>query len=188
MPHNAFLELEEKNLDYQIYAKKNHSFQDKIILCTLLPLFVINIVYNSVCGYWTVTEIVLRIVALIVYTLATYFYTRVFRSETNLWLFTVFMAYIFLIENLTVAFGLMVSVEERNMYSFAHFNEYFPMMILTVLSASHGYRFLHILLLSIFSIAVSIADMSVSGVFEVTILYEAFYYALVLFRKYLTLR
>lgn len=98
------------------------------------------------------------------------------------------MAYILLIENLTVAFGLKVSVEERNMYAFAHFNEYFPMMILTVLSASHGYRFLHILLLSIFSIAVSIADMSVSGVFEVTILYEAFYYGLVLFRKYLTLR
>lgn len=75
-----------------------------------------------------------------------------------------------------------------NTYSFAHFNEFFPMMILTTLSAAHGYRFLHILLLSIFSMAVSIADMSVSGFFEVTILYEAFYYGLVLFRKYLTLR
>ena len=125
----------------------------------------INIVYNSVTGYWAATEIVLRIVALVIYTLMTYFYTRVFKSDTNLWQFTIGMSYILLIENLTVAFGLKVSPEERNSYSFAHFNEYFPMMILTVLSAAHGYRFLHILLLSIFSMTVSIVDMSVSGVF-----------------------
>ena len=105
MPHNAFLELEEKNIDYQLYAKKKHSFQDKVILCILLPLFVINIVFNSVSGYWTATEIVLRVVGLLVYALTTYFYTRVFRSDTNLWLFTVGMFYILLIENLTVAFG-----------------------------------------------------------------------------------
>ncbi len=35
---------------------------------------------------------------------------------------------------------------------------------------------------------VSIVDMGMMGVFEVTILYEAFYYSLILFRKYLSLR
>jgi hypothetical protein len=126
---------------------------------------VINIIYNSVTEYWSVTEIVLRIISFVVYTLTTYFYTRVFRSNTNLWFFTIGMSYILLIENLTVAFGIKLSAEEKNSYSFLHFNEYFPMMILTVLSAAHGYRFLHILLLSIFSMTVSIVDMSISGVF-----------------------
>ncbi len=125
----------------------------------------INIIYNSVTEYWSVTEIVLRIISFVVYTLTTYFYTRVFRSNTNLWFFTIGMSYILLIENLTVAFGIKLSAEEKNSYSFLHFNEYFPMMILTVLSAAHGYRFLHILLLSIFSMTVSIVDMSISGVF-----------------------
>jgi len=62
------------------------------------------------------------------------------------------------------------------------------MMILTVLSAAHGFRFLHILILCIFSTIVSIVDMGISNFFEVTILYEAFYSCLLLFRKYLTLR
>jgi hypothetical protein len=62
------------------------------------------------------------------------------------------------------------------------------MMILTVLSAAHGFRFLHILILCIFSTIVSIVDMGISNFFEVTILYEGFYYCLLLFRKYLTLR
>lgn len=73
-------------------------------------------------------------------------------------------------------------------YAFIHFKEFFPMMMLTVVSAVHGYRFLHVFVLCIFSMIVSIVDMGIVGVFEVTILYEAFYYSLILFRKYLTLR
>jgi len=61
-------------------------------------------------------------------------------------------------------------------------------MMMTLVSAAHGYRFLHIAILCVFSIIISIIDMGVSEVFEVTILYEAFYYCLILFRKYLTLR
>lgn len=62
------------------------------------------------------------------------------------------------------------------------------MMMMTVVSAAHGYRFVHIAALCIFSIIVSIIDMGVAELFEITILYEAFYYVLILFRKYLTLR
>lgn len=39
------------------------------------------------------------------------------------------------------------------------------MITLTVLSAAQGYRFLHILILCIFSMVVSIVDMSIAGAF-----------------------
>ena len=62
------------------------------------------------------------------------------------------------------------------------------MMMMTLISAVHGYRFVHIAVLCLFSIIISIIDMGISGVFEITILYEVFYFCLILFRKYLTLR
>lgn len=39
------------------------------------------------------------------------------------------------------------------------------MITLTVLAAAQGYRFLHILILCIFSMIVSIVDMAIVGVF-----------------------
>lgn len=84
-------------MDYQLYVKKKHSFQDKIILCFLLPLFVVNIVFNSVTGHWNLAEMVLKIIALAVYSLSVYFYGKVFKSEANLWVFVIAMSYILFI-------------------------------------------------------------------------------------------
>lgn len=107
----------------------------------------------------------MRIVGFIIFGLTTFFYKKVFKSDTNLWLFTIGLSFILLIENLSVAFGQKSNTLEYINYSFIHFKEYFPMMILTALSAAHGYRFLHILVLCLFSIIVSAVDMGISGVF-----------------------
>lgn len=101
--------------------KKKHSFKDKLILCTLIPVFILNIVFNSVSGYWNVSDIILRIVGLLIYGLATHFYTKVFKSDTNLWLFTVVLSYILLIENLSVAFGEMPNGIGYSSYPFIYF-------------------------------------------------------------------
>lgn len=106
MPHNLLLELSERNEDYHIYVKKKHSFKDKIILCILIPVMVTNIIYNIVSGYWEAHDITLRVIGLIVYCLSIYFYKQVFKSDANLWLYLTAMAFVLLLENLTVAFGV----------------------------------------------------------------------------------
>lgn len=77
--------------------KNKHSFQDRIIISIVVPLLFINIVYNSVAGYWAVYDIILRIVGLIIYVLTIYFYKKVFKSDFYLWLFTVCLSYLILI-------------------------------------------------------------------------------------------
>ena len=67
---------------------------------------VTNIIYNIIAGYWEAYDIVLRVIALVVYALCTYFYKQVFKSDVNLWLYVTMLAYILLLENLTVAFGV----------------------------------------------------------------------------------
>ncbi len=78
---------------------------DKVILCILLPVMIINIIFNSVAGYWAVYDIVMRMIGLVVYVLCVYFYKQVFKSDVNLWLYTVGLMYLLLMENLTVVFG-----------------------------------------------------------------------------------
>jgi hypothetical protein len=146
----------------------------------------INLIYNSVCGYWQPLDIILRVISILVYLGNVYFYNKVFKKDLYLWLHILLLSFILLIENLSVAFG--ENKETEFSYSFDDFNVYFSMILLTVLSSSQGFRFFHIFVLCLFSIIVSIVNMGLIGTFEITILYELFYYMLILFRKYLTLR
>lgn len=63
----------------------------------IVPIFFMNIIYNSVAEYWAVYDIVLRILSLIIYMLTIYFYKKVFKSDMYLWSFTVCLACIILI-------------------------------------------------------------------------------------------
>lgn len=105
MPHNILLEMHERSDDYHVYMKKKNSFKDRVILAIVLPLFAMNIIYNSVAGYWMIYDIVLRLVSLVLYALCIYYYKKIFKSDVYLWLFTVGFSFILLIENLSVAFG-----------------------------------------------------------------------------------
>lgn len=109
MPHNFLLELNERNEDYHVYMKRKNSFKDKMIMCILIPIMVTNIIYNIAAGNWAVYDIILRVIALLVYALCTYFYNQVFKSDVNLWLYVIGLTYILLLENLTVAFSVAPS-------------------------------------------------------------------------------
>ncbi len=80
------------------------------MMCIIIPLMIMNIIYNSVSGSWAAYDIILRIAGLLIYALVIYFYKQVFKSDIFLWIFTLAVAFIILVENLSMVFGQKLSV------------------------------------------------------------------------------
>jgi hypothetical protein len=118
---------------------------------------VLNMIYNLVCADWDSKDIVVRVLSIVAYGGSVYFYRKIFRADWYLWLFVLGMAFVIVVENLAVTFA----PEFSSTYAFIHFKEYFPMICLTILSATQGFRFLHISVLCIFSVVISIIDSSI---------------------------
>lgn len=117
----------------------------------------LNIIYNLVSVEWDSKDIVVRVLSIVVYGACVYFYRAIFRADWYLWLFVLGMAFVIVVENLAATFAPQLSPN----YAFVHFKEYFPMICLTILSATQGFRFLQIAVLCIFSVVISIIDNSI---------------------------
>ena len=52
----------------------------------MVPIIIVNIIYNSVEDYWQARDIILRVIGLVFYIGCVYFYKKVFKADSYLWL------------------------------------------------------------------------------------------------------
>lgn len=157
-----------------------HLQSDRLSLLILVFIYLISYVLNIATKNYKAESLALMTIGVVLFPVMFILYKKSIKHKTFNILFVVAHAYLIIVVNLNG----MILPENYPATLLPFIGNYYGIMAVIVCSSQKSFRFIQTLALAVFSILVTSIVLGINKQFDLTIVYQIFFYALVLIRKY----